>query len=80
MKKKLDNIMECGKWNKLPHYVVVGRPTDFYVWVNEDGHGEASKWLKGSSAFSDYLKLQILYKNKDEFCSMVKRLFEENRK
>ncbi len=66
--------LEVGAWNKLPHYLVVGCPNDFYVWINENGGGSASKWYKGASAFSAYYKL--LKAEKQEFINMVKALHD----
>ena len=40
-------MIEIGKWDKLPHYTVVGHPQDFYIWINEDGHGSNTGWIKG---------------------------------
>ena len=40
-------MIEIGKWNKLPHYMVVGQPQAFYIWANEDGHGSNTVWIKG---------------------------------
>ena len=73
--------MEVGKYNKLPHYNIVGEPTSFYVWVNEDNHGASSKWIKGRPAFKIYNKLALLFKNdKPEFIKLLKRTFDENGK
>lgn len=67
--------LEVGAWNKLPHYSVVGRPVEFYVWVNEDGHGSNSKWVKGTEAFTLYNKLRGL--NKAELVKSIKQLHKE---
>lgn len=73
--------METGSYNKLPHYAVIGEPQNFYVWVNEDGRGSASSWLKGKAFFNEYHNLKkILKKNKDEFKKRVIKLHEENPK
>lgn len=50
--------MEVGAYNKLPHYAVIGESVDFYIWINEDGRGEASHWIKGNAAFKLYFKLR----------------------
>jgi hypothetical protein len=41
-------MIEIGKWNKLPHYMVVGQPQAFYIWINEDDHGSNTSWIKGN--------------------------------
>ncbi len=70
--------MNIGAWNKLPHYSVIGTRTDFYLWVNEDGKGLASKWIKGNYAFALFNELTNLFKkDKNQF---VRRLKQEHLK
>lgn len=65
--------MEVGRWNKLPHYAVHGTKTDFYVWINEDGKGSGSKWIKGREAFDLWGKFSKLStKDKNGFIALVK--------
>lgn len=70
--------LEVGAWNKLPHYSVVGRPTEFYVWVNENGHGSNSVWIKGAEAFTIYNKLRNL--DKKALVVKIKELHSTYRK
>ena len=70
------NKLESGRWNKLPHYAVHGHPQDFYLWVNEDGHGSPSTWIKGAYAFSEYNKMRNM-SNKD-LVAYIKKLHSEN--
>ena len=70
------NFMEIGTYDRLPHYSVVGSATNFYVWVNEDGRGSASKWIKGAEAFSLYNKMRKATEN--GFISLVKTLLEQH--
>lgn len=73
--------MEVGKYNKLPHYSVVGEKTSFYLWINEDGKGSNSNWIKGQEAFKLYNQLQnALKKDKEAFIKLVKEHYEKNRK
>jgi hypothetical protein len=73
--------LQVGLWNKLPQYCVIGDPVNFYVWVNEDGIGEASKWIKGRDAFMVYGKLVIEHKrSKQKFCEHIKNLLAEHKK
>lgn len=75
MPKTLSKTLEVGNYRKLPHYKVVGDSTKFYVWVNEDCEGNASRWLTGREAFEAYNKLTCLYsKNKKGFISFVKEI------
>lgn len=72
--------MEVGKYNKLPHYAVHGEKTCMYLWVNEDGRGSASGWIKGNDAFRLWNKLQILFKkDKKEFIKLLKNYHESNK-
>ena len=77
MDGEMSRNLEVGKWNKLPHYAVIGNPQDFYVWVNEDKFGSNSGWIKGAKAFEAYNKLANLHK-KDRvgFVTMVKALYK----
>lgn len=68
--------LEVGAYNKLPHYAVIGEPCAFYVWVNEDGHGTYSNWVKGVGAFNTYHKLSKL--SKARFVSEVKAILKLN--
>ena len=71
--------IEVGAWNKLPHYSLKGGPLKFYVWVNEDGGGEASRWIEGR--FNLYHDLKNLHrKHKKMFVVKVKELLVENKK
>lgn len=73
--------MEIGKWNKLPHYSVIGNATEFYVWKNEDGKGSASKWLKGADAFKKWHRLKnYRKKDKEKFVSYLKMIHLHNTK
>lgn len=70
--------LELGNPFNLPHYSIIGMPTDFYIWINEDGRGDASSWIKGTVAFNLYYKLKRA--NKEEFISLVKINYLKNRK
>ena len=72
--------MEIGRWNKLPHYYVSNNPTNFYVYVNEDGYGSSSRWIKGKEAFKLYGVLKSLFRNKAKFIEEVKRIHNEYKK
>jgi hypothetical protein len=66
--------MEVGALNKLPHYSVIGTRVDFYVWVNEDGKGLASKRIKGNYAFTLFNELTNLFKkDKNQFIQRIKQ-------
>ena len=70
--------MEVGRYNRLPHYAVVGEPADFYVWVNETGEPFVHKlqghshWIKGRSDI--YFKLKRSLRDKEEFTKQIKEL------
>lgn len=75
--------LEIGKYNNLPHYAVIGEPTDFYVWINtgeslhsyQAGKAGASGWIKGNEAFREYNKLRQLYKkDKTAFIDAIVQL------
>jgi len=67
--------IEFGKWDKLPHYAVVGNSTCMYMWVNEDGRGSASEWIKGTAAFESYNKMMKL--KKADCIDSIKALHKE---
>jgi hypothetical protein len=67
-------LIEIGKYNKLPHYELIGKGTDFYVWINEDGRGESSKWIKGRTASKEYYKIKN-EKDKNKQIQMIKELY-----
>jgi len=77
------NIMEVdmkyGSYDKLPHYAVVGHATNFYLWINEDGNGSSSHWIRGVEAFAEYNNLRNNYKNKRKWIGIVKRLWIANK-
>ncbi len=69
--------MEHGTHNKLPHYSVVGSSVNFYVWVNEDGRGSSSTWIKGRADL--WHKLQRLYKkDRKAFIIFLKEQYNAN--
>ena len=69
--------MGVGSWDNLPHYSVIGTASCFYVWINEDGHGKASHWLKGKHNFRLFHDLKKLSaKDKKAFCAKVKEVYE----
>lgn len=71
--------MEVGNWNKLPHYTVVGTPTKFYVWVNENGKGSSSTWLSGKEAFAKWFELKRYFKsNKQQFIALIKTIHQSS--
>ena len=72
-------IKPRGSHKSLPHYSVHGIPTEFYVWVNEDGYGSASKWIKGHDAFIIWHDLSKIKKD-DEFIEMIKIVHEKYKK
>ena len=73
--------MEIGSYNKFPHYSVHGDKTSMYLWVNEDGRGSASEWIKGREAFQLWNDLQSIFKNdKKEFVEMLKKHHSSNPK
>ena len=67
---------QVGNYNNLPHYNIIGEPTAFYVWVNEDGKGTASNWITGREAFRIWHKLRAI-KKKNEFIREIKKLQEK---
>jgi len=78
MKKELN--MEIGSHVKLPHYHVVGEKTMFYVWINENGKGAASAWVKGRKAFVAWVALKKTFKkDKKEFINILKKLHCDNK-
>lgn len=65
--------MVVGSHTKLPHYSVQGDKTSMYVWINEDGHGSSSQWLKGRMAFQIWNELERRFKDdKQAFIDLVK--------
>lgn len=69
-----EQTLSIGRWDKLPHYNVVGRPTDFYIWINENEktRSKTSKWIRGKVNL--YSELSVLHKkDKKEF---IKKLYE----
>ena len=74
-----DKKLELGSHNKLPHYSVIGDPTDFYVWINEDGRGQSSDWVKGQAGLYHELS-KLRDKKNPEFIQKLKSVFESNRK
>lgn len=73
--------MKVGDYNKLPHYAVVGNSTEFYVWVNEDGKGDNSSWVRGSEAFKKWHKLKhYRAKDKQKFIAFLKMIYLHNSK
>jgi len=77
MKKELN--MAIGSHVKLPHYHVVGEKTMFYVWINENGKGAASAWVKGRKAFMEWDRLKKAFKkDKKEFIGILKKLHSDN--
>jgi hypothetical protein len=84
----VSNIIEVGSWDKLPHYAVVGRPVNFYVWIclskphHFDRAQGASEWISGAGAFAAHTKLRNLAAKgrKSEFIDMIKELHKSNRK
>ena len=74
-------MLEVGRWDRLPHYAVIGEKTSFYVWVCEDGQGSSSKWVKGNEAFQLSNKLLGLFKkDKSAFVLLVKQIHKEQSK
>jgi hypothetical protein len=71
--------IEVGKWNKLPHYCAIGQPSDFYVYVDEDGFGKSSDWIKGKTAFSLWNELRKI-KDKKLLGNKIKSIYEEHKK
>lgn len=68
--------LEVGRYNQLPHYAVIGAPQEFYLWVNEDGHGGNSPWQTGPEAFALFHRLRALQaKDKAAFATEVRRLY-----
>lgn len=73
--------MQVGNWNKLPHYSVCGDATCLYVWINEDGRGSNTEWIKGREAFDLWHKFAKLEKSdKKGFVALAKCTFELHRK
>jgi hypothetical protein len=79
------SYMSVGAYNKLPHYAVVGSPTEFYVWCQQDkstpGHMCNSEWIRGRDAFDTFHKLEKLFKkDKPQFTALLKSTFNANPK
>ncbi len=71
--------MKIGSYNNLPHYEVIGDKTCFYIWVNEDGRGGASEWIKGQKAFRLYSELALKFKKgRKEFIFQLKQAYQDN--
>lgn len=70
-------MTEIGKWNKLPHYRIVGDATSFYLWINKDGKGGNTEWIRGKNAFRLYNKL-VTVKSKHEFIELFEQAYQEN--
>lgn len=71
--------IEVGKWNKLPHYCAVGQPSDFYVYVDVDGCGRSSNWIKGKEAFALWNELRSI-KDKQVLGNKIKSIYEKHKK
>lgn len=65
--------LEVGTYKSPSHYAVIGRPTDFYIWIRETGdHGSASKWIIGKEAFEIYNCFKGFAKDKKGFIELAK--------
>ena len=74
-----NNKLEIGSYKKIPHYAIIGDPTDFYVWINEDGNGQSSEWIKGKANLHHELA-RLHRKKKQDFIDKLKSTFEKNKK
>lgn len=73
--------MQIGKWNKLPHYSIVGQPSDFYIWIDKDGRGGNTKWIKGKEAFGIWNRLKKLHKkDKSGFIELAEKVYDKYKK
>lgn len=75
----IKKIKEVGDWNNLPHYCAVGKPCDFYVYINEDGFGKSSNWIKGNEAFDLWNDLRLI-KKKQDIANKIKSIYEKHKK
>lgn len=71
--------LEVGKWNKLPHYCVVGSPVDFYVYSHENFRRSWSGSVKDKEALVYWSKFLALSKRKDNagFITLVQEIFDK---
>ena len=77
------SMLEVGSWNKLPHYAVVGRPTDFYLFHRPDAFtAKHTVWITGTEAFELHAKFKaaLQKRNKTEFISMFNEEFNKRPK
>ena len=77
----IKNIMRVGECGKLPYYSVCGNATCMYVWINENGIGSNTEWIKGHEAFDLWHKFSKMEKkDKEGFISLAKRVFKQHAK
>lgn len=74
-----------GAHDKLPHYGVIGKGTEFYVWrvtkKSEPYFHCCSEWIKGKEAFQMYNQLKELHgKDRQAFYKMVDEIMAKNPK
>lgn len=66
-----------GTYKKLPHYSIIGNPSDFYIFrrLNKDEFGQFSGWVKGQSA----LWFKIKQARKKECAELCDRILEKGK-
>jgi len=65
--------LEVGTYKSTTHYAVIGRTTDFYIWIREPGErGSHSKWIVGKEAFELYHRFKGLAKDKEKFIELAR--------
>jgi hypothetical protein len=76
MKKKIKGTFRendlIGDYKNLPHYAIIGNPSDFYIFrqLNKKDFGQFSGWVKGQSSLWHKLK-QINEKECAELCDLI---------
>jgi hypothetical protein len=76
------SMLEVGSWNSLPHYAVVGRATDFYLFYRPDPFtAKTTVWITGKEAFELHAKFKAAkVKSKAEFISLFEEQFNKRPK
>lgn len=69
----MSDKLQVGSWDKLPHYSIGGDKVALYVWINEDGRGSNTEWIRGREAFELWSRFdKLAKKDKKGFVSLAK--------
>ena len=70
--------LEVGQPGGMPHFAVIGEPTNFYAWVwdgSTNAFTAASAWITGREAFRAYGHLvEVHGRDREGFVTEVRRL------